>query len=65
MNNQVENCINCGRSEQEIPLLALRYDSQPGWICSQCIPILIHNPHKLANQLQGVGNLPDVAVVEN
>jgi hypothetical protein len=64
MNNQIHRCVNCSRSEQEVPLLALQYDGQSGWICSQCLQILIHNPHKLANRLQGVGNLADIPVVE-
>ncbi|MCO6450133.1 MAG: hypothetical protein J5I90_05020 [Caldilineales bacterium] len=45
------HCLNCDRSEQEIPLVALRYDGSQAWICSQCLPVLIHRPEQLAGKL--------------
>ncbi|RME82933.1 MAG: hypothetical protein D6775_09470 [Caldilineae bacterium] len=54
-------CLNCGRSEQQVPLVALRYNQTPGWICSQCLPILIHQPQRLAGKLKGAENLPPAA----
>lgn len=44
-------CLNCERSESEIPLVSLRHAGRQAWICSQCLPILIHHPHKLAGKL--------------
>ncbi len=49
--NSTYICLNCQRSETEIPLVALRHDGQQAWICSQCLPILIHHPQRLAGKL--------------
>ena len=44
-------CLNCGRPETQIPLVSLRYDSDQAWICSQCLPLLIHQPQQLTGKL--------------
>jgi hypothetical protein len=44
-------CLSCDRSEVVIPLVSLRYDGQQAWICSQCLPTLIHKPAQLAGRL--------------
>ncbi len=46
-------CVNCGRSETEAPLVSLRYAGSQFWICYQCLPILIHQPQELAGKLTG------------
>jgi len=46
-------CLNCGRPETDIPLVALRFQGQSAWICSQCLPTLIHKPQQLADKLVG------------
>jgi hypothetical protein len=46
-------CLNCGASEQERPLLKLQFQGQEVYICPQCMPILIHKPHQLADKLPG------------
>lgn len=46
-------CLNCGRSETIIPLVSLRFKGQQAWICSQCLPTLIHKPQQLADKLVG------------
>ena len=51
-------CLNCARSETEIPLVSLRYDGSRAWICSQCLPILIHQPGKLAGRMADAENFP-------
>ena len=38
-----ETCINCGRTDQETPLLAWRFQGQSLWVCAGCIPHLIHH----------------------
>lgn len=54
MNNEIELvCLNCSKSESEIPLVALSYKGERKWICTQCLPILIHKSHKLADKLSG------------
>jgi hypothetical protein len=50
---QIYRCVNCHRPETEIPLVNLRYNGRPEWICSQCFPILIHEPQALAGKLAG------------
>lgn len=50
-------CLVCERSQQEVPLLAVRYQDQQYWICPQHFPILIHRPEQLVGKLPGVENL--------
>jgi hypothetical protein len=45
------HCLNCGRSEHEVPLVTLRYSGEARWICSQCFPLLIHHPERLSGKL--------------
>ncbi|MFQ5595817.1 MAG: hypothetical protein ACE5HA_16850 [Anaerolineae bacterium] len=52
------NCLNCDRSEMQIPLVTLRHAGQPAWICSQCLPVLIHHPEQLAGKLEGAEEIP-------
>ncbi|GAB4282615.1 MAG: hypothetical protein Kow0080_36550 [Candidatus Promineifilaceae bacterium] len=51
-------CLNCGKSEKEAPLLNIRFNGQMQWICSSCLPILIHRPSQLASKLVGIENVP-------
>ncbi len=52
MQNQL-TCLHCGRNSDQVPLLALRYQAKDFWICPQHLPILIHEPAKLADKLPG------------
>ncbi len=52
-NNTTQQCLNCSRTETEIPLVSLRYVGNEAWICSQCLPVLIHRPEQLAGKLAG------------
>ncbi len=54
---QTHQCLNCSRTENEIPLVSLRYTGQAAWICSQCLPMLIHHPEQLAGRLAGAERL--------
>jgi hypothetical protein len=47
------HCLNCGRSEEHVPLVNLRYAGETRWICSQCFPLLIHHPERLSDKLPG------------
>lgn len=51
--NSTQQCLNCNRAETEIPLVGLRYAGNEAWICSQCLPVLIHHPEELAGKLDG------------
>ena len=46
-------CLNCNRTEQEIPLLHLTFKGETKYLCPQCLPILIHKPHLLVDKLPG------------
>lgn len=50
-------CLSCGRSEAVIPLISLRYGGEQAWICSQCLPTLIHQPGQLAGRLANAETL--------
>lgn len=54
-------CLNCGKSEQQVPLLNLTFKGESKHICAQCFPILIHKIHLLADKLPGVEIVPPAA----
>ncbi len=54
----INNCLSCSRSENEIPLVTLSYASRPAYICSHCLPMLIHHPEQLIGRLEGAENIP-------
>ncbi len=54
------NCLNCNRPETVIPLVNMRYAGKQSWICSQCLPVLIHHPHQLAGKLAGMDKVEPV-----
>ena len=37
-----QHCFNCGRSEDDGPLLPLRTKGSSTWVCTRCLPQLIH-----------------------
>lgn len=47
MNKHTEQCLNCHRASDQVPLVGLRYAGQEHWICPQCLPILIHKPERM------------------
>jgi hypothetical protein len=51
-------CINCERTDEQIPLLHLSFKGEAKYICTQCFPILIHKIHLLADKLPGVEIAP-------
>jgi hypothetical protein len=51
-------CLNCGSSEMEIPLISARYAGEQLWICSRCMPVLIHKPEQLIGTLKGADKIP-------
>lgn len=54
----LKNCLSCNRSENEIPLVTLTYSSKPAYICSHCLPMLIHHPEQLIGRLEGADKIP-------
>lgn len=49
----ISTCLNCGMSEQERPLLTLKFQGKERYLCPQCMPIMIHKPDQLADKLPG------------
>jgi len=37
-----QHCYNCGRSEDDGPLLPVRVKGTSTWVCTRCLPALIH-----------------------
>lgn len=54
----MHTCLNCNRSENEMPLINLQYKGDKFYICSGCMPMLLHSPAKLA------GKLPDAEKIQ-
>jgi hypothetical protein len=57
----MHTCLNCGSSENEIPLVNLTFAGQPAFICSRCLPVLIHNPAQLKDKLPGAEKITPVS----
>lgn len=56
----MQTCLNCNRSEQEVPLITLQYRGEQVFLCSQCFPTLLHDPAKLAGKLADAEKLQPV-----
>jgi hypothetical protein len=50
----MKKCLNCKKTEREIPLVSLHYQGLQIYICSECFPTLIHTPEKLAVKLEAL-----------
>lgn len=35
-------CFNCGNTEDDVPVLPCRNKGQSLWVCTKCLPALIH-----------------------
>jgi hypothetical protein len=46
-------CLVCKKDSNEIPLISFQYKGSGLFICPQHLPILIHDPTKLAEVLPG------------
>ena len=60
-NTTTYQCLSCDRPESAVPLVAIRYAGSEGWVCSHCMPVLIHNPEQLAGKLAGADKIPAAA----
>lgn len=50
-------CIYCDRGSDEVPILSLEYLGRALAICTQHLPVLIHDPARLAGKLKGAEQL--------
>lgn len=46
-------CVRCDASSDTVPLVAFQFKGKEYWICPQHLPLLIHDPVKLADKLPG------------
>lgn len=52
-----KECIFCKQDDNQVPLVQLTFMNNSYWICPQHIPILIHEPQKLAGMLPGAADM--------
>lgn len=50
-------CIVCDRNDNEVPLINFSFKGHNLKICSQHLPVLIHEPQKLIGRLDGAENI--------
>jgi hypothetical protein len=53
----MSTCLNCNKTDQEVPLLQMRFQHKIVFICPQCLPVLIHKPANLVKKLPGMENI--------
>lgn len=46
-------CLNCGKTEEQVPLIVLTFNGETRHLCPQCFPIMIHKPGRLTDKLPG------------
>lgn len=56
-NTQEETCLVCKRTEEETPLIIMKYKGKELRICPQHIPVLIHDPQTLVGTLDDAEKL--------
>lgn len=54
---EARSCLACERGSEEVPLITLDYRGRTLWICPQHLPLLIHDPQRLAGRLPGAEHL--------
>jgi hypothetical protein len=45
--------VACSRTSDEVPILHIEYQGEAIGICPQHLPVLIHDPTRLAGRLAG------------
>ncbi len=55
--NELPVCLACDRSAEQIPLIPLDYRGARLSICPQHLPLLIHDPTRLAGRLAGADQM--------
>lgn len=48
---RVQTCLICGTTENERPLVSQRYRGHSIWVCTGCMPTVIHHPEQVAHRL--------------
>lgn len=55
--SESHRCLACDRDSEVVPLIRLEYQGRDLAICPQHLPILIHDPTRLAGRLPGAEGL--------
>ncbi len=61
----VNQCVVCGQTESEMPLVAMRYRGVQVWVCTACIPVVIHHAHQIMGRLQQAAEAAEVLAESN
>jgi hypothetical protein len=57
MQTEKNQCVLCERTSDEVPLIQAEFKGQHFTVCSQHLPVLIHDPAQLAGKLPGAEGL--------
>jgi hypothetical protein len=57
MSPETDRCLHCGQDSGSVPLIPFHYRGRGYAICSQHLPVLIHDPVRLVGQLPGAESL--------
>lgn len=57
MNDTTDSCILCSRDASTVPLIEFAYKGRRWAICSEHLPVLIHDPARLEGVLPGAEGL--------
>ena len=49
----VEVCFNCERTDAQVPITDWQYQGNRLWVCSQCMPLLIHKLDQVVAAWEG------------
>ncbi len=52
--NKLNTCISCNRDESVVPLVSITFAQNATWICTQCLPTLIHDPQRLNDKFENM-----------
>lgn len=52
-----KRCLACDRTDADVPLVRLTWRGEKLWICPGHLPVLIHDPARLADRLPGAEKL--------
>ena len=63
MSDNSAKCLVCERDSNQIPLMAFQYRLATVWICPEHLPILIHQPGRLADRL-GEQSLEKITILK-
>lgn len=55
MSKKKSVCVQCERDSDTVPILKFGFQGKKFGICPEHLPLLIHQPQKLAGKIPGAG----------